>query len=601
VALSAGTGIAITQLNNTATISSTLAIPDNLADLSDVTLGNVTTGQVLAYNGTAWTAAADNALTLSTSAASDLGTAAIGTSGEAARADHVHNLPTFAEITNGTATVTGNLTLNASTGSVTLNGGTAGSASLTLNCEANTHGVTIQSPPHSAGATYTLTLPTSDGAANQVLQTDGSGLLSWADQSAGGGGITWATEPAASNSTGSAGQIAYGSGFFYLHDGTEWRRAALATFGVSTPTITITTQPQDMTLADGGSGNFTIAATVSDGSAASYQWQNSDDSGATWDTLTGSTGTTYSLSGVSTLDNGTQYRAIVSAAGAADVTSSVATLTIGSVATDDLLAENGDRLMTEGGDSLDHDGTGGGSATLSFTSQPTAQTVDTQVTAVVTFSAAATHSEGQTVSYQWQRDERETGDSWADISGETSATLDFAAYQGDTDARFRCVASAGGLTATSTAASLTVKTYLTNWGYTDPEKCYVEGTFAENYYSNQNRLVLTLPQGSSGTLVNYDQNGAVSIYLPSSIKFTDIRLYYNGTLYSGTGIGYTGNIFYNGSQFVFEELSGSQLSGSAFPSGQYRVEALLEIESAGPAALGPTQPGLRVSTREFTL
>jgi hypothetical protein len=220
---------------------------------------------------------------------------------------------------------------------------------------------------------------------------------------------------------------------------------------------------------------------------------------------------------------------------------------------------------------------------------------------VVTFSAAATHSEGQTVSYQWQRDEREAGDSWADISGETSATLDFATYQGDTDARFRCVASAGGLTATSAAASLTVKTYLTNWGYTDPEKCYVVGTFAENYYSSQNRLVLTLPQGSFGTLVNYDQNGAVSNSLPSAIKFYNIRLYYNGTLYSGSALGYTGDIYYNGSQFLFEELNGSQLSGSAFPSGQYRVEVLLEIESDGPATLGPTQPGIWVSTREFDL
>ena len=192
VALAAGTGISIVTVNNTATISSTVEAAANLADLGDVTLGNVTTGQVLAYNGTAWTAAADNALTLSTSAGSDLGTAAIGTSGEAARADHVHNLPTFAEITNGTATVTGNLTLNASTGSVTFNGGTAGSGSLTLNCEQNTHGVTIQGPPHSAGATYTLTLPTSGGAANQVLQTDGSGSLSWANQSAGGITLTLA-------------------------------------------------------------------------------------------------------------------------------------------------------------------------------------------------------------------------------------------------------------------------------------------------------------------------------------------------------------------------------------------------------------------------
>jgi hypothetical protein len=353
VALAAGTGISIVTVNNTATISSTVVIPDNLADLSDVTLGNVTTGQVLAYNGTAWTAAADAALTLSTSAGSDLGTAAIGTSGEAARADHVHNLPTFAEITNGTATVTGNLTLNASTGSVTFNGGTAGSGSLTLNCEQNTHGVTIQSPPHSAGATYTLTLPTSGGAANQVLQTDGSGSLSWANQSAGSGGITWATEPAASNSTGNAGDIAYGSGYFYLHDGTEWRRAALSTFGVaatyrlrtetgdtlttesgdyfdtSVPaTITITAQPQNAT-ASGGTASFSVTATVDDSSTLSYQWQ--EFTGAIWADITGGTSSTLSLGGLTSSDNGDQYRVQVSSSTAATVTSDTAVLTVSTV------------------------------------------------------------------------------------------------------------------------------------------------------------------------------------------------------------------------------------------------------------------------------
>lgn len=42
---------------------------------------------------------------------------------------------------------------------------------------AGTETVTIQSP--TLGASYTLTLPTTDGGANEVLQTDGSGTLSW--------------------------------------------------------------------------------------------------------------------------------------------------------------------------------------------------------------------------------------------------------------------------------------------------------------------------------------------------------------------------------------------------------------------------------------
>ena len=49
-----------------------------------------------------------------------------------------------------------------------------------LNCTANSHGIKLKSPPHSAGASYTLVFPHNDGDANQVLTTDGSGIMSWA-------------------------------------------------------------------------------------------------------------------------------------------------------------------------------------------------------------------------------------------------------------------------------------------------------------------------------------------------------------------------------------------------------------------------------------
>ena len=60
---------------------------------------------------------------------------------------------------------------------------TKGAGQFKLNCENNSHGITIKGPPHSASASYTLTLPNNDGDANQVLKTDGSGQLSW------GGGL----------------------------------------------------------------------------------------------------------------------------------------------------------------------------------------------------------------------------------------------------------------------------------------------------------------------------------------------------------------------------------------------------------------------------
>ncbi len=56
---------------------------------------------------------------------------------------------------------------------------TNGSGKLTLNCENNSHGVHIKGPPHSAAATYTLTLPNNTGTNGQALLTNGSGVMSW--------------------------------------------------------------------------------------------------------------------------------------------------------------------------------------------------------------------------------------------------------------------------------------------------------------------------------------------------------------------------------------------------------------------------------------
>ena len=56
---------------------------------------------------------------------------------------------------------------------------TTGSGELTLNCENNSHGIKLKGPPHSAAATYTLTLPNNTGTNGQLLTTNGSGTLTW--------------------------------------------------------------------------------------------------------------------------------------------------------------------------------------------------------------------------------------------------------------------------------------------------------------------------------------------------------------------------------------------------------------------------------------
>ena len=81
------------------------------------------------------------------------------------------------------------------TGVTVIKGNTGGSGTLQLNCENNSHGIKLKGPPHSAAASYTLTLPDDDGSANEVLQTDGAGALSWVAQggSAAAPGVTSAS------------------------------------------------------------------------------------------------------------------------------------------------------------------------------------------------------------------------------------------------------------------------------------------------------------------------------------------------------------------------------------------------------------------------
>lgn len=279
VALAAGTGILITSTANVATINCTVeGVPESVIEnLSNVFNQNATSGDVLAYNGTAWASnsnyatltyvdnavanlvdAAPGALDTLNELAAAIGddanfSATITTSlASKAAANHTH---TFQEITNGTATVTGNLTLDPSSGGVIISGGTS-AGSFTLNCEQNTHGVTIQSPAHSENATYTLTLPSSAGTANQVLTTDGTGLLSWS--SSGSGGISWTTPaPGNSSDSGSAGDVAYGGQYFYLHNGTQWNRVQLSSFGSTggggnVTTYRLLTEGSDALLGEGG-------------------------------------------------------------------------------------------------------------------------------------------------------------------------------------------------------------------------------------------------------------------------------------------------------------------------------------------------------------
>ena len=79
-----------------------------------------------------------------------------------------------------TTTTNGNVKIEPNgTGVVEIRGAGGADGTLQLNCSAQSHGVKIKSPAHSAAASYTLTLPVNI-VNGQFLKTDANGVLSWA-------------------------------------------------------------------------------------------------------------------------------------------------------------------------------------------------------------------------------------------------------------------------------------------------------------------------------------------------------------------------------------------------------------------------------------
>ena len=99
--------------------------------------------------------------------------------------------------------------------------------------------------------------------------------------------------------------------------------------------ITIDNQPQNASVTAPAAATFVVAASLrgAAGGTATFQWQLSTDSGANFADITNggvysdATTSTLAISDSTGLD-GNQYRVVVSATGAADVTSSAATLTV---------------------------------------------------------------------------------------------------------------------------------------------------------------------------------------------------------------------------------------------------------------------------------
>lgn len=186
ITFTGGTNIstAVNATTGEVTITNTASAGATTLDgLSDVVITAAATNDVLVYNGTNWVDTSADTLTVSAAST-------------ATNATNI-NISTTTGNTNDTtlypvmvaANATGNqaphidgvgFAFNATTNTITLGSSSANSVgALALNTASAAFSVTIQAPTLSAS--YTLTLPTNDGSASGLLQTDGSGTLTWSN------------------------------------------------------------------------------------------------------------------------------------------------------------------------------------------------------------------------------------------------------------------------------------------------------------------------------------------------------------------------------------------------------------------------------------
>ena len=96
----------------------------------------------------------------------------------------------------------------------------------------------------------------------------------------------------------------------------------LYSVGVSQPVIT--QQPQSQTVSTGSPATFSVSAT---GGNLSYQWSSEAPGGSTFTAISGATGSSYTTTGTTLGQSGTQYMCVVTNT-AGTATSTAATLTV---------------------------------------------------------------------------------------------------------------------------------------------------------------------------------------------------------------------------------------------------------------------------------
>lgn len=99
-------------------------------------------------------------------------------------------------------------------------------------------------------------------------------------------------------------------------------------------TTVVSTQPQNQTVIEGSSVTFSVEGFSTTGGSVSYQWQRAEAGSSIFQDISAANSADYTILVTSKpLDDGTQYRCILSSPGVATVTSNSATLTVNRVIT----------------------------------------------------------------------------------------------------------------------------------------------------------------------------------------------------------------------------------------------------------------------------
>jgi hypothetical protein len=202
----------------------------------------------------------------------------------------------------------------------------------------------------------------------------------------------------------------------YVADNNEPLTSATIHFA---PSLAITAQPASATVIEGNNATFKVVAS---GSNLTYQWQVCEAGSSTWSNSPATGNKTATLTVPATMSrNGYKYRCVVKS-GSGSVTSNAATLTVTIVKP-------------------------------TITTQPKSLTVAVDSTATFTVAASGTG-----LSYQWQVS-TDGGSSWSNspATGNKTKTLTVPATADRSGYKYRCIVKNSGGSATSSAATLTVK------------------------------------------------------------------------------------------------------------------------------------------------